>query len=75
MGGNNETPWRILDGSVKVGVMVVQNNGGVKAGPRGGVLSDVITCNQLCEHPTDEPGENITAQIGRRLLGDAVKQR
>jgi hypothetical protein len=32
MGGSNETPWRIPNGSVKVGVTVVQRNGGVKAG-------------------------------------------
>ena len=33
MGGSNETPRRVLDGSVKVGVMVVQKNRGVKARP------------------------------------------
>jgi len=40
LGGSSETPWRIPDSSVKVGGMVVQKYGGVKAGPGG--VPDVV---------------------------------
>jgi hypothetical protein len=39
-----------------------------------GADGQVTTCNQISEHSVDEPRQNITAQVGWRLVGNAAKR-